>query len=72
MCLVLKVAAKPTDEDVLRPKQSPHAQIFVGDESGDNERSVAFSKGEKVAAKPTDEDALRPKQSPLRSNLRLR
>ena len=40
-----------------------HAQIFVGDESGGNARSVAFSKGEKVAAKPTDEDATRPKQS---------
>ena len=25
-----------------------HAQILVGDESGDNERSVAFSSGEGV------------------------
>ena len=42
---------------LVRPKD------LVGDESGDNERSVAFSKGEKVAAKPTDEDATRPKHS---------
>ena len=38
-------------------------RILVGDESGDNERSVAFSKGEKVAAEPTDEDALKLQQS---------
>ena len=56
----------PRDQNILkkqrrgrekRPRSLAHTQIFVGDESNDNERSVAFSKGEKVAAKPTDEES---------------